>query len=127
VEAKTAWDKGASEEQMKDALNLIRQAQWRWDFSAAGHGNSFHAPIEISRIIASGIAKAQDARLELSRTLASLGYNQEIPYPDIATKAKAQQYIGLDMASLRKEKAIFIDNVIPGWIEQANNRQKEWK
>jgi nitrite reductase (cytochrome c-552) len=127
VEAKTAWDKGASEDQMKDALNLIRQAQWRWDFSAAGHGNSFHAPIEISRIIASGIAKAQDARLELSRTLASLGYNQEIPYPDIATKAKAQQYIGLDMASLRKEKAIFIDNVIPGWIEQANNRQKEWK
>ncbi len=32
IEAKFAWDKGATETQMKDVLALIRQAQWRWDF-----------------------------------------------------------------------------------------------
>ena len=42
IEAKFAWDKGATEEQMKPVLALIRQAQWRWDFSVASHGSSFH-------------------------------------------------------------------------------------
>ena len=32
VKQKFAWDKGATEDQMKDVLALIRQAQWRWDF-----------------------------------------------------------------------------------------------
>jgi nitrite reductase (cytochrome c-552) len=35
VEAKTAWDKGATDEQMKTILSDIRKAQWRWDFAAA--------------------------------------------------------------------------------------------
>ena len=41
IEAKFAWDKGATEEQMKDVLALIRQAQWRWDFGVASHGGCF--------------------------------------------------------------------------------------
>lgn len=32
IEAKFAWDKGATDAQMAEALKLIRQAQWRWDF-----------------------------------------------------------------------------------------------
>ena len=32
IEAKFAWDKGATEDQMKDVLKLIRQAQWRLGF-----------------------------------------------------------------------------------------------
>jgi nitrite reductase (cytochrome c-552) len=126
VEAKAAWDFGAKEPQMDKPLNLIRQAQWRWDFSAAGHGNSFHSPVEISRIIASGIGKAQEARLELARVLASLDHTEEIPYPDIATKAKAQQFIGLQMAQLNQEKAKFLRTIVPKWLEEADNRQKEW-
>ena len=51
VEAKFAWDKGATEDQMKDVLKLIRQAQWRWDFGVASHGGAFHAPQEIQRIL----------------------------------------------------------------------------
>ncbi len=117
VEAKTAWDKGASEEQMKDILNDIRRAQWRWDFSAAGHGNSFHSPVEISRIIAGGIAFAQEARVRLARVLSSLGYNQEVPYPDINTKTKAQEYTGLDMKKLNEEKQVFIGTIIPEWMK----------
>jgi len=126
VEAKTAWDLGATNEQMGGALNLIRQAQWRWDYSAAGHGNSFHAPVEISRIIASGITKAQESRLLISRILAARNFNKEIPYPDISTKSKAQQFIGLEVTQLEQEKAEFIRSIIPAWIEKANARQKDW-
>ncbi|MBN2666843.1 MAG: ammonia-forming cytochrome c nitrite reductase [Bacteroidales bacterium] len=124
VEAKTAWEKGASEQQMKDILQDIRHAQWRWDFSAAGHGNSFHSPVELGRIITGGITEAQEARVKLARLLASLGYNQEIPYPDISTKAKAQEFIGLDMEKHNEEKKVFLETVLPGWIEAANEREK---
>ncbi len=78
------------------------------DFAAASHGASFHAPLEVSRIISNGIEKAQEARIKLSRVLASLGKNAEIPMPDIASKEKAQTFIGLDMKTLRKDKAQFL-------------------
>ena len=61
IEAKFAWDKGATEDQMKDVLALIRQAQWRWDFGVASHGGSFHAPQEIQRILSHGLDKAMQA------------------------------------------------------------------
>lgn len=124
VEAKTAWDKGATEEQMKTILSDIRKAQWRWDFAAAGHGNSFHSPVETGRIISGGIAYASEARVKLARLLATLGFNEEVPYPDISDKAKAQAYIGLDMPKLNAEKKIFLDNVLPKWIEAGKEREK---
>lgn len=124
VEAKTAWEKGATEEQMKDILSDIRSAQWRWDFSAAGHGNSFHSPVEIGRIISGGIAMVQEARVNLARLLASLGYNQEVPYPDISTKEKAQEFIGLDMKKHNDDKKVFLETVLPGWIKTANEREQ---
>lgn len=126
IEAQKAWELGADEKRMEKPLNYIRQAQWRWDYAAAGHGNSFHAPVEISRIIASGIVRAQEARLELARVLASYNFISEIPYPDITTKAKAQKFIGLDMNSLNAEKAVFLKTVIPEWTEKANSREMEW-
>ena len=124
VEAKTAWEKGATEEQMKDILSDIRKAQWRWDFSAAGHGNSFHSPVELGRIISGGIAISQEARVKLARLLASLGYNQEVPYPDISTKEKAQEFIGLDMKKHNSDKKVFIETVLPEWDKIAAEREK---
>ncbi|HPB06056.1 MAG TPA: ammonia-forming cytochrome c nitrite reductase subunit c552, partial [Prolixibacteraceae bacterium] len=126
IEAQKAWELGASEEQMKPALTDIRHAQWRWDFSAAGHGSSFHAPVEVGRIISTGIVKAQEARLKLSRILAEKGFAKEIPYPDIATKAKAQKFIGLDMEKLNAEKQQFMKDVIPQWIDEALVREKTY-
>ncbi|MGQ9621420.1 MAG: ammonia-forming cytochrome c nitrite reductase subunit c552 [Bacteroidales bacterium] len=111
LEAKTAWDKGAEEEQMKEILRDIRRAQWRWDFVATGHGNSFHSPVESSRIIAAGIALASEARLKLARLLASLGYYYEVTIPDISTKARAQEFINLDMKKLVSEKKDFIEKI----------------
>lgn len=123
VEAKTAWDLGATEDQMKDILQDIRHAQWRWDYSAASHGGSFHAPVEISRVIATGINIAQEGRIKLARLLMELGQKGEVPYPDIATKEKAQAFIGLPMDKLKEEKQTFLKNLAPQWDADAKARQ----
>lgn len=127
VEAKKAWELGATEEEMNPALMDIRHAQWRWDYAAAGHGNSFHSPVETGRIISSGIALAQEARIKLSRVLATLGHNQPVPYPDISTKAKAQAFIGLDMDNLNREKEEFLETVVPTWDAAAAEREKTYE
>jgi len=126
LEAQKAWELGAKEEQMTEILQLIRHAQWRWDYSAASHGASIHSPVEVSRIISTGITRAQESRVKLARTLAELGFTKELPYPDITTKAKAQAFIGLDMKKLNSEKKLFIEQVIPKWIKVGEEREKTY-
>jgi formate-dependent nitrite reductase cytochrome c552 subunit len=89
-------------------------------------GNSFHSPVELGRIISGGIATAQEARVKLARLLASLGYYQEVPYPDISTKAKAQEYVGLDMKKYIEDKKIFLETVLPEWIKAGKEREKAY-
>ena len=125
IEAKKAWELGASDKQMKDALQDIRHAQWRWDYSAASHGASFHSPIEVARVIASGLDIGQQARVKLARVLADLGHNKPVSMPDITTKEKAQQYIGWDMEKLRREKNEFKSTLVPKWLEEAKQREKK--
>jgi nitrite reductase (cytochrome c-552) len=119
IEAKFAWDKGATDAQMAEALKLIRQAQWRWDFGVASHGGAFHAPQEIQRILGHGLDKALQARLAISKVLAQHGYTADVPMPDISTKEKAQEYIGLDMEKERKAKDKFLKTIVPEWLEKA--------
>ncbi len=123
IEAKFAWDRGATEDQMTPILEDIRHAQWRWDYSVAGHGGSFHSPVETGRIVSTGINLAQESRLKLARVLAALGYNREVVIPDISTKDKAQEYIGLDMDKLNGDKQNFLKNVVPGWLSRAKERE----
>ncbi len=123
VEARKAWDLGATEDQMESILMDIRHAQWRWDYSVASHGGSFHSPVETSRIVSTATKAAQDARIKLARLLADLGYNQEVPYPDISTKAKAQAFVGLDVDKLKEEKKLFKQNIVPQWLEEAKQRE----
>lgn len=123
LEAQKAWELGATENEMNEILTGIRHAQWRWDYSAASHGASFHAPVETGRIVSTGMTIIGDTRIKLARLLASKGFNQQIPYPDISTKAKAQKFIGLDMEKLRAEKEVFKQNVLPKWIEEAKQRE----
>ena len=125
LEAKKAWELGASEAEMAEILKGIRHAQWRWDYAAASHGGSFHSPVEIGRVISTGITIAQDTRIKLARLLAAKGFNEELPYPDIATKAKAQQFIGLDMEKLRGEKATFKKELVPQWKKKAAEREAQ--
>ena len=123
IMAKAAWDNGASETDMQQALQLIRQAQWRWDFAVASHGSSFHAPVETQRILAHGLDRSMQAQLELQKTLFALGV-REVEMPDVSTKAKAQEYIGLDIKKLHKDKDNWIKTTLPTWVEKAKAEGK---
>jgi nitrite reductase (cytochrome c-552) len=119
IEAQFAWEKGATETQMQDVLKLLRQSQWRWDFAVGSHGGSFHAPQETQRILGSGLDKALQARMAVTKVLIQLGHTTGVPLPDISTKEKAQSYIGLDIPSERAAKGRFITAVIPEWLRKA--------
>lgn len=123
IMAKAAWDNGANEAKMDKALQLIRQAQWRWDFAVASHGGSFHAPVETQRILAHSLDRSMQAQLELQKVLFSLGVT-DVAMPDISTKAKAQEYIGLDMQKLRDDKDKWIKTTLPTWVEKAKAEGK---
>ena len=123
VEAKTCWDNGATDEQMALILTDIRHAQWRWDYVAASHGGSFHSPLESARVVGTGIQIASEARIKLARLLIGLGYEGEVPYPNIATKAEAQAFIGLPMEKLNAEKKEFKEKTLPIWVEKAAKRE----
>ncbi len=123
IEAKKAWDLGATEEQMDAILTDIRHAQWRWDYAAASHGASFHSPVETARVIGGGLHVAQEARVKLARLLADLGYNKPVEMPDISSKEKAQAYVGLDIEKLEAEKQEFKKTLLPKWLEEAKARE----
>ncbi len=119
IEAKFAWDKGATEAEMKPVLDLLRKSQWRWDFAVASHGASFHAPQEITRILSHSLDFASQARLKVAKVLARHGFTADVPMPDISTKAKAQAYIGLDMKQKEADKEKFLNTIVPQWIKKA--------
>ena len=123
LEAKYAWDNGATEAMMKPVLTLIRHSQWRSDFVTSSLGAAFHAPSECLRILGTSIDKAQEARLELAKVFAEL--NVKKPVIDLAnlTKAKAQEMIGLNMEQIRSDKNEFLKNVLPVWEKKAAERQ----
>lgn len=113
-EAKAAWDAGAGEGEMNPVLSLIRQSQWRWDFCAASHGGSFHAPVEMASVLGNGIMKGLEARIELAKLLTSKGVDRVL-IPDISSKSGAQKAIGLDMETLVREKEAFKKEILPAW------------
>lgn len=119
IEAKFAWDKGATEAEMKPVLDLLRKSQWRWDFAVASHGAAFHAPQEIMRILSHSLDLANQARLKVAKVLAHHGFTGDVPMPDISTKAKAQAYIGVDMKQKEADKEKFLNTVVPQWIKKA--------
>jgi nitrite reductase (cytochrome c-552) len=126
LEAEFAWKQGATEDQMRDALHLIRHAQWRWDYAAATHGGSFHAPLELARTIGNGLDLAHEARRKITAVLVELGYTGEVPLPDISTKEKAQTYIGIDLEQLEANKERFLTEVVPEWLRKTAERQQQW-
>ncbi|KAF0150802.1 MAG: cytochrome c nitrite reductase catalytic subunit NrfA [Ignavibacteria bacterium] len=123
IEAKAAWDNGATEAEMKPILKLIRHSQWRWDYVAATNGLGFHAPVEAFRVLGTSIQKAEEARRELALLLTKKGVKYPIAFPDISTKDKAQKFIGLKMEELKADKKNLINNVFPEWDKKAKERQ----
>lgn len=123
IEAKTAWDNGATETEMKPVLQLIRHAQWRWDWVAAANGLGFHSPVEALRVLGTSIQKSQEARILLAEIFVRQGVKTPVELPDISTKAKAQEYIGLEMPELLKKKREFLTTVVPEWTKKAAERE----
>jgi nitrite reductase (cytochrome c-552) len=126
LEAQFAWEQGASQEQMKETLHLIRHAQWRWDYAAATHGGSFHAPLELARTIGDGLDLAHKARRELTAVLAALGHTGPVPLPDVSTKTLAQSHLGIDLEQLQANKQRFLDEIVPQWMSEAAERHQRW-
>ncbi len=123
IEAKAAWDAGASEEEMEPALQLIRNSQWRWDWVAAANGVGFHSPVEALRVLGTSIQKAEKARGLLNLILVNHGVNIPIEMPDISTKAKAQEYVGIDIEKLEADKKKLLDSIVVEWEKKAKERQ----
>ena len=71
------------------------------------------------RILAHGLNKAFQARLAIGKILVSHGYTDDVPLPDISTKEKAQQYIGLNIPAERVAKAKFLKEIVPEWLQKA--------
>ncbi|MFH0894570.1 MAG: ammonia-forming cytochrome c nitrite reductase [Bacteroidota bacterium] len=117
--AKGAWDCGATENEMKPILTLIRHSQWRWDFVAASNGMGFHAPLEAARILAGSIQRSMEARILLTEILLKKVCKFPNISPDIATKAKAQEFIGLDMKKIQADKDEFNKKVLPEWVKNS--------
>ncbi len=82
---------------------------------SASHGASFHAPLECARILGNSIERAEQARVLLSEVLTRLNIKLPIEYPDISTKEKAQQFIGLDLKKMEEDKKVFIETIVPQW------------
>jgi nitrite reductase (cytochrome; ammonia-forming) len=120
--AKHLWDNGATEEQMKPILSLIRRAQWRWDFAHSSHGSVFHAPMESQRILSDGMIYAMEAENALDVLKEKLHITTPFVMPDISTKEKAQKEIGLDIPKEEKAKKEFLKNIVPKWIKEAKEK-----
>lgn len=123
IEAKAAWDAGASEADMAPVLKNIRHAQWRWDWVAAANGVGFHSPVEALRVLGTSIQKAEKARGEINVILTRLGKQIPVQLPDISTKEKAQTYIGIDIEAAKKDKLKLLETVVTGWDDAAKKRQ----
>jgi nitrite reductase (cytochrome c-552) len=123
IEAKVAWDNGATEEQMKPILKSIRHAQWRWDWVAAANALGFHAPVEALRVLGTSIQKGEQARREIAILFSRQGWKYPIDMPDISTKEKAQLFIGLKMDKLKAGKEEFLNTTVVKWDEEAKKRQ----
>jgi nitrite reductase (cytochrome c-552) len=126
VEAGKCWELGATDAQMKEILHGIRIGQWRWDYVAASHGGSFHAPVELGRVLGKGIDITQETRIKLAKLLMELGFKGEVPYPNIETKALAQEFVGLDVKALEADKANFKAELLPKWEAEAKEREAEY-
>ena len=55
---KAAREAGATDEQLAESRQLVREAQWYWDWVAAENGMGFHNPDKIMRTLGLSIDKA---------------------------------------------------------------------
>lgn len=84
-----AMQAGAADAELEPLRNMLRHAQFRWDYISSSNGMGFHAPQESMRVLGDAAHQAQQVRLMAARLLAKRGVTEVPGYPDISTKEKA--------------------------------------
>lgn len=118
LEAKIALEKGIPEEQLIEVQKLLRSAQWRWDWVAAANSLGFHSPVEALRVLGTAIERSEKARGLLREIFVKNNIEMPSTLPDISTKEKTWNVIGLDIKSLILDKQKLLNNIIPEWTKK---------
>lgn len=127
IEAGFAWERGATEQEMKGILQDLRHSQFRWDWVAASNGFGFHSPNEALRVLGVSIEQSQEARIKIARLLAQKGYSYEVSLPDYSNLQAAQKYVGIDLEQLRKQKEEFLNKTAIEWDSIATARERTYR
>lgn len=80
-----AREQGATDQDLKEALDLQRKAQWRLDFIAAENSMGFHAPQEAARILGEAIDYAWQG------TAAAMNWREVAGNPTIEIEESTQE------------------------------------
>lgn len=82
LELAAARAQGLTDEQLQEARDLHRKAQWRLDFVAAENSMGFHAPQEAARILGEAIDYARQGQLAAMRAMGAAPPAREVPMPE---------------------------------------------
>jgi len=81
------------------------------------------APVEALRVLGTSIQKGEEARRMLAVVFVKHGVKYPVQLPDISTKKKAQEFVGLEIDKLKKDKDELLKTVVVKWDEDAKKRQ----
>jgi nitrite reductase (cytochrome c-552) len=81
-----AKKEGATSEQLKEALELQRKAQWRLDFIAAENSMGFHAPQEAAMVLGEALDYARQGEVAAARWRTPVKAAAAAPAPGPAPK-----------------------------------------
>ena len=119
LEAAKAWEAGANAEEMKDVMQYLRKATWRYTYAGTSHGAYFHATEEALRIFADGNNYAMKARIELAKILSAHGA-KDYKAPKFKTKEEIYAFLNLpEREALIKKKCEWIDTTGRRWLKEA--------
>jgi len=80
---------GATAEQLREALELQRKAQWRLDFIAAENSMGFHAPQEAAFVLAEALDLARQGELAAHRWRSAVGQGTSVERQGAPRNAQA--------------------------------------
>ena len=118
LEIAKAMEVGATDEELKEARDLVRKGQWRWDYAVASHPSFFHAPEETLRLLSVGNDYAMQARVMMIGILAGKGV-MNYSAPDFGTKENAQALAGVPFQKLVAAKQEFKRTLEKEWNKEA--------
>ena len=93
IDLAAAMQAGVPDEELAPLRQLVRHAQFRWDFVASNNGMGFHAPQECTRLLGDSRELAQEARIGVARLLAARGFSESPRYPDLSSREKVQAFV----------------------------------